>query len=83
MCCRLQAETRHLLNHHGHRLAIACSLDQPFHQHRLRAGAMDRLLDGDDLWIIGRLRDKVEDRLERSAGMMQQNVAATDAIEEP
>jgi len=44
---------------------------------------MDRLLDGDDLWIIGRLRDKVEDRLERSAGMMQQNVAATDAIKEP
>ena len=44
---------------------------------------MDRLLDCDDLWIIGRLRDKVDDRLERLVGMMQQNVAATDGIEEP
>ena len=75
-------ETRHQLNHYGHRLAIARGLDQQFHHHRLRAGAIDRLLDGDHLRIVGRLRDEVDDRLERLVGMMQQNVAAADAIED-
>ena len=44
---RLLVEARHQLDDDGDFLAAARRLDQRFHQHRVDAGAVDRLLDRD------------------------------------
>ena len=56
-------------------------LDQRFHQHRVDAGAVDRLLDRDDVRIVDGLADELDDRLERLERMVQQDVVLADRRE--
>ena len=79
---RLLVEARHQLDHDRHFLAAARRLDQRLHQHRVDAGAVDGLLDRDDVGILGRAADELDDRLERLVGMVQQDVARADRRED-
>ncbi len=75
---RLLVEARHQLDDDGHFLAAPRRLDQRFHQHRIDAGAIHGLLDRDDVGIVGRLADELDDRLERLVRMVEQDVVLAD-----
>ena len=79
---RFLVEARHQLDHDRHFLAAARRLDQRFHQHRVDAGAIDGLLDGDDVGIVGGAADELDDRLERLVGMVEQDVVRADRGED-
>ena len=75
-------EAREELDHHGDFLAAARGLDQRLHQHRVDAGAIDRLLDRDDIGVVGRPANELDDRIERLERMMQQYVVLADRREQ-
>ena len=79
---RLLVEARHQLDDDRDFLAAPRRLDQRFHQHRVDAGAVDGLLDRDDVGIVGRAADELDDRLERLVRMVQQDVVLADRRED-
>ena len=70
------------LDDDGDFLAAARRLDQRLHQHRVHAGAIDRLLDRDDVGIVGGPADEFDDRVERLERMVQQDVVLADRGEQ-
>ncbi len=72
---RLQLHDRH------HLLAAPRRLDQQVHQHRLLAGAIDGLLDGQDVGIQHGLAQELHDRLEALERMVQQHVVLAQSLE--
>ena len=79
---RLLVEARHQLDDDRHFLAAPRRLDQRLHQHRVDAGAIDGLLDRDDVGIVGGPADELDDRLERLVRMVQQDVVLADRRED-
>ena len=79
---RLLVKARHELHHHGDFLAAAGRVDEDLHQLAVGAGAVDRLLDRDDLRVGGRRADEVDDRRERLVGVVQQHVLPGQHLEE-
>ena len=63
---RFLVEARHQLDDDRHFLAAPRRLDQRLHQHRVDARAVDRLLDRDDVRIVGRAADELDDRARTS-----------------
>ena len=57
-------------------LPLRAASHQDLHQRGVGAGAIHRLLDGDDVRIVRRLRMKFDHRQERLERMVQQHVAA-------
>jgi hypothetical protein len=78
----LLVEARLQLDHAGHFLAAPRRLDQQFHQHRLGAGAVDGLLDGQHLGVVDRLAQELHHRGEALERVVQQQVAAAAALED-
>ena len=68
-------------HHHGHLLAGTGGGLQGFDQGGIAAGAVQGLLDGQHIRIVGRLPHKVDDGGERLKGMVQQDVAVFQRIE--
>ena len=79
---RLLVEARHELDDHGDLLAGARRVDERLHDHRIRAGAVHRLLDRDHLRIARRLADELDHRRERLERAVQQDVVLADDVEE-
>ena len=59
-------------------LAVLGGIHQRFDDGAVAAGAVERLLDGQHLWVLGRLPNEVFDRVERIEWVMQQHVAGGD-----
>ena len=74
-------EARHQLDDHGHFLAVLCRLDKRLHQHRVHAGAIDRLLDRDHIGVVRGLADELDHRLERLERVVQEDVVLPDRTE--
>ena len=79
---RLLVEARHQLDDDGDFLAVLRGADQRLHQHRIGAGAIDGHLDRDHLRVGGRAIEQVDHRREALVGMVQQDVAGADAVED-
>ena len=65
----------------GDILALVRRVDQGFDDRAFASRAVQRLLDGEDIGIGGRLVDEVDDALECFVRMMHQDVAAADLAE--
>ena len=68
-------EARHQLDDDGDFLAGARRIHQRVDDRRLRAGAVQRLLDREHVGIRCRLAQEIDDRCERFERMMQQQLA--------
>jgi hypothetical protein len=79
---RFLVEARHQLDDDRDFLAALRGLDQRFHQHRVDARAIDRLLDRDDVGVVGRAPDELHHRIERLERVMEQDVVAPDRRED-
>ena len=62
-------------HHDGDFLAALRCIDEVFHQHRIRSGAIDRLLDCHHIGVFGSLFQELDDRTEGLIRMVQQDVA--------
>ena len=69
-------------NEDGDLFAIAGGFDEGLHDGRIAGGAVKGLLDGKDGGIVGRLTDKIDERLKAVVGLMQEVVALGDLLEE-
>ncbi len=78
---RLFIETRLELNQRGHRLAGFGGLDQRAHHRTVVARPVERLLDGDDGRIAGRLAHELDDDVEAFVGMVDDDVLRLDGGE--
>ena len=78
----LFVEARHEFDHDGDFLAVAGGFEQRLHQLGIGAGAINGLLDGDDVGIDSRLLDETDYRFERLKRMMEQDVAFADGGED-
>ena len=67
-------EARHQLDDDGHFLATRGGLHERLHQRRIDAGAIDSLLDRDNIGIVRRAANELDDRLERLIRVVQQDV---------
>ena len=65
----------------GNLLAVVRGLDERTHERRVATGAVERLLDGEDLGVAGGLLDKIDDGLERIVGVMQEYILNAQRIE--
>ena len=75
-------EARGQLNQHGYLLAAFGRADQGLHHRRfLAAGAIEGLLDREHIRIFGRRLDKPDHRIKGVVGMVQQQVAFAEDIE--
>ena len=74
-------EPRPEFDHHHHFLAGPGGLYQAVHQRRVRAGPVQRLLDGEHVGIDSGTVEEVHDRREGLVGMVQQDVALGDGVE--
>ncbi len=63
-------------------LAVLGGADERADDGRVGAGAVERLLDGEHVGIVGRLRDELDHVLERLVGVLQQDVALGDDAED-
>ncbi len=79
---RLLVEARLQLDDRHHLLAAARAVDQQVHQRRLRAGAVDRLLDREHRRVVDCFAQQLHDRLERLERMVQQHVAGLQPRED-
>ncbi len=79
---RLLVKPRPQFDHHGHLLAGAGGVDQGIHHGGVRSGAVEGLLDGQHLWIGGGLAQEVDHRYEGLEGVVQQQVAFGDGLED-
>ena len=71
------------LDQHDDLLAGLGGVDQGTHDRRVAAGAVERLLDGQDVRILGRLLDEALDRRgERLVRVVEQDVALADGGED-
>ena len=75
-------EPRAQLDDHRDVLAGVCRGDQRIHDGRVVARAIERLLDGEYVGIVGRLPQEVHHRREALIGMVQQQVFLADDGEE-
>ena len=71
-------EPRLEFDHGGDRLARLGSRDQRVDDRRLLAGAIQRLLDRDDVGILGRLPQEGHHRLEAFIGMVDDEILGAD-----
>ena len=71
----LQLHDRH------HLLAAPRRLEQQVHQDRLRAGAVDGLLDRQHIGVVHRLAQQLHHRLEALEGVVHQHVTLAQALE--
>jgi hypothetical protein len=78
----LLVEARHQLHHHRHFLARARRVDERLHDHRVDAGAVHGLLDGDHVGVARRLADELDHRRERLERPVHHHVALADGLEE-
>ena len=74
-------EARLQLDQHRHLLALFGRLDQQIDQRRVRADAVQRHLDRDDLRIVDRRAQERLDRRERIERMVDQEVLIRDLLE--
>ena len=72
----LLVEARLELDHRGHRLAGLGGVDQRADDRRLLAGAVERLLDRDDVGVGGRLLEEFDHHLEALVGVVDEDVLA-------
>ena len=81
----LVSSSKRALSSRDHRdlLASPHSFEQQVHQRRLRAGAVNRLPDGDDVRVFDGTTDELHHRRERLVGMMQQHIALAQLGEHP
>ena len=70
------------LQHDGDLLAAAHGLHQQVHDRALVAGAIDRLPDGQHLWVLDGLTQEFHHRLEALERVVQEQVAAAQAGED-
>ena len=77
----LYIETGLELDDGRHLLAVVRRLGQGTDDGRVAAGAVQRLLDGQDALIGGRRLDKIDDWTERFIRMMHQDIAGPDGRE--
>ena len=77
----LLVEARLQLDHRGDRLAGLGGVDQRADDRRLLAGAIERLLDRDDVGVGGRLLEELDHHLEALIGVVDDDVLALDRRE--
>ena len=70
------------LHQHGHFLAALRRPAQGADDGRIAAGAIERLLDGQHVGIVGRLLDQPHHRLERLVRMEQEHVVIGEGLEQ-
>ena len=78
----LFVEAGQQFDNHGHLLAALGRIDQVLHQHRVGAGAIHGLLDGDDVGVGCGLIEKINDRGEGLIRVMQQDFALADGCKQ-
>ena len=74
----LLVEARLQLDQRGDRLAGFGGLDQRPHDRAVGGGAVERLLDGDDIGIARRLLQELHDHVEGFVGMMDDQILLPD-----
>ena len=74
----LLVEARLQLDHRGDRLAGLGGGDQRVDDRRLLAGAVERLLDRDDVGVLGRLAQEGDHHLEALIGVVDDDVLGPD-----
>ncbi len=65
-------------DHRGHRLAGLGGVDQGADDRRLLAGAVERLLDRDDIRVLGRLAEEGDHHVERLVRVVDDDVLGAD-----
>ena len=75
-------EARLEFDDHSHLLPVLRGLDERSDKRRVGAGAVEGLLDRQDMGVFGGLSQKIEYRLEAVVGMLEQDIALADMPED-